>query len=239
VSDDQGQLFDPTRFSPLHLSVWVRLPGDRTRTLVIASAIGRSIRADSSFAPLRHGKDVIGVYVGLKDKATTLKVAEIHERDWRYAAECWERLNIAHRCGRGHVTPFVSAEQSPCPNPACGLDMPDVREPYERWGLRQPEPLSPDEGLRQSEPLYSGNENPSGEATRTPEFVPISGDSNRDETGDGDTLEEQTPNVTYGREESVCVCGHGFTLHWINGRCKRLSCDCQKPVRADEVRGNV
>jgi hypothetical protein len=223
-ADEQGRLFDPTRFSPLHLSVWVEVPSSMARTLAIASAIGRGIRRDSTFAPLRDGKDCIGVYLGPTQVRTLLKiVGSTPERKYwqHFVAEC-ERLKIAHRCGRGAVTLFVALSQTTCPNPACDADLSAEGDPFEH------------QKVTDSDTKGDQYEH---------QIVPTGGDAIRDERGDAVTptlkTNETGPPVKSGQAESICICGHGFTTHFIGGMCKRPACDCQKPSRLEGDRDAV
>jgi hypothetical protein len=213
--NDQGRLFDPTRFSPLHLSVWVKVPSSMARTLAIASAIGRGIRRDSTFAPLRDGKDCIGVYLGPTQIRTLLKIvgSTPESKYWQhFVAEC-ERLKIAHRCGRGAATLFVALSQKTCPNPTCDADLSAEGDRFEHQKVT--------------------DMNTKGDRFEH-QSVRDSGDAIRDERGDAVTTVHEAKAMKYGQAESICTCGHGFTMHFIAGRCKRPRCDCQEPRRIEE-----
>jgi hypothetical protein len=221
--NEQERLFDPSRWSPLRMSVWIAVERSSARTLAIASALGRGIRTDSTFAPLRNGKDVLGVYVGPKQRATILAVDETSARTWRWLVQDWEGRHIAHRCGRGAVTLLIDRLQTPCPNPACNVDIPDARSLAERE-KRQPTTAGAAAHYRSS-------------GSSLPQIVPNPGDATRDERGDAVLkLEEDLAlpvspegGEVLNRAENVCACGHGVTQHFTGGRCRRPSCTCAGP----------
>jgi hypothetical protein len=224
AAEAQERRFNPERFSPVHVSVWMNAPRGFGRTLGIATAVGRSIRRDSTFAPLRHGKDVIGVFVGPTQAHAIQKLAGFSPTSgyWRRFMEECEQRNIAHRCGDGVITFFIEHLQNPCPNPPCGEELYADSQPHNRY-----------QEYRQDGTNSTGQAVPAVPAT-----VRVSGDAIRDEEGDAVTPSHKTDGtgvaVKYGQQESICTCGHGFTNHFIGGMCKRPACDCQEPRRIEQ-----
>jgi hypothetical protein len=117
VSDreSQSRLFNPDRFSPVTLAVWMLLPPGSTRTFAVATCIGKALRRDSTFRPLRHGKDVIGVVIQRGQRRAIERELRMSSGTWRKLVSRWASLNIAHRCARETVCLFVRPFEDPCP----------------------------------------------------------------------------------------------------------------------------
>jgi hypothetical protein len=123
---------------------------------MIASALGKSIRRDSTFLPARHGKDVIGVWVGRTQRKAIIEELCISDRWWNELVDMWVKSNIAHRCRRGEVCLWLTPFMEECPS--C------KEEPEVEWELTVP------------------NNRNSGflkEELTVPNSVPISGDAMR------------------------------------------------------------
>jgi hypothetical protein len=214
----QGQLFDPRRFSPLRLSVWLQVPKSMARTLAIASALGRGIRSDSTFAPFRDGKDIIGVHIGPTQRKTIVKVAAITNRYWWMLVESWTSRHIAHKCGPGHVTLLLDYMQSPCPNPTCKADL-EVKDYFtsERSVTSPP-----------SEGLLHQNVTNSGDETRDERGDEVLGSQGSDRAlGQNEVTEAQVGVLEIrATSNSICRCGHEISLHFAGGSCRVPTCRC-------------
>jgi hypothetical protein len=123
---------------------------------VIASALGKSIRRDSTFLPARHGKDVIGVLIGRTQRKAIIEELGITPRQLNRQIDSWVKANIAHRCRRGEVCLWITPFMNECP------------------GCNQEPPV---EGTL-TVPINGKSQVPNGYLTR-PVSVPISGDALR------------------------------------------------------------
>jgi hypothetical protein len=112
---EQARLFPADRFSPVTLAAWMILPASNARVFGVATCIGRSIRRDSTFAPLRHGKDVVGVLIQRPQRRAIQEHLKITGAHWRYLVAEWASLNLAHRCARDVVCLFIRPFENPCP----------------------------------------------------------------------------------------------------------------------------
>jgi hypothetical protein len=157
-SEPQGRLFNPDRFSPVTLAVWMMLPPSSTRTFAVATCIGKALRRDSTFRPLRHGKDVIGVVIQRGQRRAIERELRMSSGTWRKLVSRWASLNIAHRCARETVCLFVRPFEDPCPY--CKEEAP-LGIPAEKR----------DPGKRKARPTGADSE------THSHTFVPNSGDA--------------------------------------------------------------
>jgi hypothetical protein len=112
---EQARLFELKRFSPARLGVILILPASSTRSFMVASALGRSMRRDSTYQPLRHGQDVIGVSVGKKQRTHIRAMLGIKPREWRRLVSEWVKLGAAHRCSRDELALFIEPLEPVCP----------------------------------------------------------------------------------------------------------------------------
>jgi hypothetical protein len=113
--EPQGRLFDPDRYSIVGAGVYLLLPKGSARAHVIAAAYGRAHRRDSSFAPLRSGKDADCVVIEKPQRKFILTMLGIHRSKFdRYIKE-WVDLNVAHRCTRGVLCLWLKPLEDPCP----------------------------------------------------------------------------------------------------------------------------
>jgi hypothetical protein len=160
MSEDepQGRLFNPDRFSPVTLATWMLLPRSSARVFAVATCIGKSLRRDSTFMPLRHGKDVIGVVIQRGQRKAIEHHLNMSSGTWRMLVSRWVALNIAHRCARETVCLFVRPFEDPCPY--CKADVP-IGVPTEK---RNPQ-------KRVAQPTEADT------ATVSDAFVPNSGDA--------------------------------------------------------------
>jgi hypothetical protein len=78
--------------------------------------LGKSIRRDSTFLPARHGKDVIGVFIGRAQRKTIIEELGISDRWWNELVDMWVKSNIAHRCRRGEVCLWLTPFMKECPS---------------------------------------------------------------------------------------------------------------------------
>jgi hypothetical protein len=108
------------RFSPATVAVLLRLPQSPARSFLIASALGKSIRRDSTFLPARHGKDVIGVFIGRAQRKTIIEELGVTARRFNQQIDAWVKANIAHRCRRGEVCLWLTPFMDECPG--CGVE---------------------------------------------------------------------------------------------------------------------
>jgi hypothetical protein len=168
VDEEQLSLFKISkRWSPAHISVYLLLPDSQARTHMVACAMGNAKRRDGTFAPLRDGKDVIGVLISYLKRKQVCTVLEIELEYFSRLAKQWEDLHIAHRCARGVVCLWLDPLMEQCPG--CNQQM-DVSA-RETDQLVQDEPDDQSNGTDQS----------------VQQIVPIPRDAIRDEQRDADS----------------------------------------------------
>jgi hypothetical protein len=110
-----GREYQRRRFSPATVAVLLRLPPSPARSFAVASALGKSIRRDSTFLPARHGKDVIGVWIGPTQRKAIIEELCITPRRFNQQIDVWVKSNIAHRCHRGEVCLWLMPFMDECP----------------------------------------------------------------------------------------------------------------------------
>jgi hypothetical protein len=158
---DQGQdtaqirLFDPTRYSPVQVAIWQRLPESSARAFGIASALGSYRAARGSSAPLRGGREACGSFVARRRVPAVLQAIDCSDRAWRKYVKSWVELYIAHRCERGAVFLFTAPELRACANCGERLEIDHVPQLAARTkaarsngtlSAAQAEPLAPESG---------------------------------------------------------------------------------------------
>lgn len=162
----QGRLFNPERYSPVTVGVWIRLPASSARAFAIASSLGKIIRRDSPDSPflsIRSYKEAAGVFIGPKQRTGIKGVLDIESRQWRRLTTEWVKLYVAHRCARQIICLFVRPLEEVCPY--CNAEI----------------PLEPSG----HDPTPKGTNSDRIRGGLRPLFVPEGGDAPRDERGDG------------------------------------------------------
>jgi hypothetical protein len=132
------------------------LPPSNARVFGVATCIGRSLRRDSTFAPLRHGKDVIAVVIQRPQRRSIQEHLKITPSAWRNLVADWVSLNLAHRCTREVVCLFIRPLENPCPY--CKAEVPPREK--RRRGWRKASPT-----VAQSVAVDGAFEHDSGDAT--------------------------------------------------------------------------
>jgi hypothetical protein len=122
MTDDQAQLFNPERYSPVTIAVLLRLPESNARAFIVASALGRIFRRDGAFEPLATAKSAGGIVVGPKQRRRVLAALGISPRRWNQLVADWTSRYVAHRCGPGTACLFVRPLEARCP--ACLSEIP-------------------------------------------------------------------------------------------------------------------
>jgi hypothetical protein len=114
--DEQAQLFDPTRYSPVSVAVYQRLPESSARAFAIASALGTILNQDGSATSLGNGRQASGTLVR-KDRLPAILAAlgGLSARQWRRYVTAWEEAYVAHRCSAGTVFLFRLPLLDQCP----------------------------------------------------------------------------------------------------------------------------
>jgi hypothetical protein len=118
---DEPRLFDPDRYSPTSVEVLLRLPESNARNFVVASALGRIMRKDGTWEPLRNGKDAAGSLITKRRRGIVLEALKISAVRWRHLCLDWERRYVAHRCAPGVVFLFAHSLYDECP--ACRAEL--------------------------------------------------------------------------------------------------------------------
>jgi hypothetical protein len=128
----QERLFDPTRYSPVTVAIWQRLPESNARAYAIASALGSYRDGSGSSKDIRSGREAAGSLVSLRRLPAVLSAIGISRRQWtRYVAE-WEQLYVAHRCALATVFLFTRPEFLECPSCHARLEIDHVPEMWRR-----------------------------------------------------------------------------------------------------------
>jgi hypothetical protein len=83
MAEDQPRLFDPERYSPVRVSLYLRLPESNARSFAIASALGNFLDSDGTTNALRNGRSAIGSRISPTRLPAVLGVLNIHERRWQ------------------------------------------------------------------------------------------------------------------------------------------------------------
>jgi len=112
---EQGRLFNPARYSPVTLLAWLRLPSSSARDFAVATCLGKSLRSDGTFLPLRHAKDLIAVVIQPGQRKAIIRVADITPDYWKKLVVRWQETGLAHRCNRLTVCLFISPDEPQCP----------------------------------------------------------------------------------------------------------------------------
>jgi hypothetical protein len=120
TDERQGQLFDPTRYSPISVAVFQRLPESSARAFAIAAALGAILDKNGTTRALGNGKQASGSLVR-RDRLPAILLAlgiqgqPLSTRQWRRYVAAWEHEFVAHRCGPGLVFLFRLPFLSECP----------------------------------------------------------------------------------------------------------------------------
>jgi hypothetical protein len=141
------------RYSPVEVGLMVHLPEGNARSFMIASALGRILAKDGTFAPLAGRENGGGSVVGPTQRKRVLAVLNIKPRRWRDLVADWETRYVAHKCGASTVCLFTRWLPTACP--ACKAEV-----------LVTESPPRPDARRRKSG---------STSATKTAVVVPLSG----------------------------------------------------------------
>jgi hypothetical protein len=131
---------------------------------------------------MRHGKDVIGVWIGPTQRKAIIEELCISPRRWNRQVEEWISQNIAHRCKRGVVCLWVTPFTEECPG--CNV-LVEAEVP-----LRVPK---------------HGNSSDPNKDAPVPNSVPDTGDAMRDGEGDTRGVEgyDGTKALEYLQEDSI------------------------------------
>jgi hypothetical protein len=107
--------FDPDRYSPARVSVFLQFPGDSLRAFMVASALGNILDGDGSRQSLKSAKDATGVAISKRRGEVIIGELGITRRHWRRLVHDWELRYLAHRCERGVVVLFTRPFLDECP----------------------------------------------------------------------------------------------------------------------------
>jgi hypothetical protein len=136
---EQLSILEGRRFDPTSVAVKLRCPASFSRTHSIAAALGNSLRRDGTLAPLRSGKDVIGVLIPPGKRKRICAVMEIKPKYFSaFAARC-EQMAIGHRCQVGTLCLWVEPFMQQCPG--CKEEV-LLSEGYESLNQRESRPQS-------------------------------------------------------------------------------------------------
>src|SRR6266480_7413567 len=119
--------FDSTRYSPVNVAIWQRLPNSNGRAFGIASALGSYLNAAGSSKDLHSGREAVGSMVTPTRLPAILQAIGIGERQWRRYVEDWVKRGIAHQCRIGYVFLFTQPEFMECA--ACRKRLEFVKAP--------------------------------------------------------------------------------------------------------------
>src|SRR3954447_4429678 len=95
---DPVRLFDPSRYSPVTVAIWQRLPESNCRAFAIASALGSFRDGAGSSEKLRSGKQARGSVVTRKRLPAILEAIGISDRQWRRYKSEGGALYVAYDC---------------------------------------------------------------------------------------------------------------------------------------------
>lgn len=120
MSAEEPRLFDPDRYSPVSVAVYMRLPESSARAFAITSGLGRWLDRNGTPNTLKSGKDASGALVSRQRLPVVLAALAVDgeplsTRQWRRYARAWEDEYVAHRCERGVVFLFARPLMNPCP----------------------------------------------------------------------------------------------------------------------------
>jgi hypothetical protein len=119
MTNDQTQLFNPGRYSPVTVAALLHLPDANAKSFVVASALGRFIRRDGSYLAIRGGRDADaaagGSVIDRKHLKLILATLDIQPQQWQRYVRDWVARYLAHRCGRNAVCLFVRPLEKYCP----------------------------------------------------------------------------------------------------------------------------
>lgn len=210
----QERLFNVDRFSPATVAVMLRLPAGSTRDFMVASSLGKVLRSDHTFKPLR-GKDGIASVVFKAQREAIMAGLGIKADRWRQLRAEWEHRGVAHRCHRDVLCLWFKPFENPCQY--CGKEVLHDRADYYR---------------------QSGNHShvPDGLLALS---VPSSGDASpRDEQGD-EGVQPSVSSEDKGRHQDVDLdAKHGDVEKKRAAALKRLENDpgYQAELAAREAR---
>jgi hypothetical protein len=157
-ADQQVRLFDPTRYSPVTVDIWQRLPESNARAFAIASALGSFRDASGSSDKLRSGRQARGSVITRKRLSAVRAAIGISDRQWRRYKKEWVQLYVAHECQPGTLTLFTQpVVQDPCPGCGQAMEFDHVPEhhrraraahrmPNGRFAATEPAAVRPDDG---------------------------------------------------------------------------------------------
>ncbi len=157
----QTRLFDPTRYSPVSVAVWMRLPESNARAFGIGFALGTMLDAAGTSAPVRNGKQISCSVIRRERLPAVLEaLGKLNPRQWRRYVGDWVARYVAHKCAPGVVCLFRLPNLSECP--ACKAEIPvdHVPEPahkprgpgFGRFTSTHADVLRPLSGTRTSAP---------------------------------------------------------------------------------------
>lgn len=113
---DSPRPFDPDRYSPARVSVFLQFPGDSLRAFMVASALGSILDGDGTRNNLKSAKDATGVAISKKRGEVIIGELGITRRHWRRLVHDWENRYLAHRCDRSVVVLFTKPFLEECPS---------------------------------------------------------------------------------------------------------------------------
>jgi hypothetical protein len=122
------------RFASLAKSAAKRCPRGSFRLLWFASATGRAMRTDRTFAPIGPGGRSLGVEIDKKMRQRILDELGLSTKTWQNAAIGWVDRRLAHRCRRGVLFVFIEPQDglaATCPaclSPLAGQVSPGSRD---------------------------------------------------------------------------------------------------------------
>jgi hypothetical protein len=112
---DSPRPFDPDRYSPARVSVFLQFPGDSLRAFIVASALGSILDGDGTRNNLKSAKDATGILISKKRGDLIRQALDIQPRRWRQLVHDWENRYLAHRCDRSVVVLFTKPFLEECP----------------------------------------------------------------------------------------------------------------------------
>jgi len=103
----QAELFPASRYSPVGLDILAMLPPGAERSFMVASALGRYVKADGSRAKVQSRREIAAVILERKHRKAVERVLGMTAKHLRKDAGTWCSWGIAHRCGTKMLTVLV------------------------------------------------------------------------------------------------------------------------------------
>ena len=110
------------RWSPLTVDGILARPANTAQAHDLAMSLGKVMRGDGTFEPLRHADDMLCVEVRPSHRDRVRRLLELSPWSWGEYVRRWEGAGLAHKCvglGRGSVRLFLDPA-AVCPVPKCG-----------------------------------------------------------------------------------------------------------------------